>query len=401
MHNSVCLRRSALLPALAGGLALFLTLGTASRASADGPQLTPPAVEAPAPDSTEGKTPTDRTTPNVEREGRRHADALARWRDAVNGEMFDVASALRSLDQSYSKRGIVGHSAATGGSAWFDWRANGLCKPEGYVRALPPPPRVLGGCSSRCRGALCPECAPWLMGEVAKGKSIVGPVLPGTEAAPSPKLATPQAAEIEPIDLFTFTPGVPVVWRLSAVGEANLSGEWLSSGHGHVRVVGLDDSIATIGSERDAWSIEALIDHQSPAARFAPLVMSGEKTQSANFALCVEDDQLVLTLRTDAIAEGQPSWKASLTKLRTGLQHVLVAYRDGELCCFINGERVTRLETITGHLSNWSASPLVLGDIEPASRWSGRIGGVGLHPRFIDEDGAKQRFSFVAGSVAR
>lgn len=71
-------------------------------------------------------------------------------RDAVNGELFDLARALRSLDQSYAFRGIQGCGAWTAGSAYVDWHAQGLCPPPAGSRVLPPPPLVLGGCRSRC-----------------------------------------------------------------------------------------------------------------------------------------------------------------------------------------------------------------------------------------------------------
>lgn len=79
-------------------------------------------------------------------------------RDAVNRELFDLARALRSLDQSYAFRGIQGGGAWTAGSAHIDWHAQGLCSPPAGTRVLPPPPLVLGGCRSICRsvdGARC------------------------------------------------------------------------------------------------------------------------------------------------------------------------------------------------------------------------------------------------------
>ena len=72
-------------------------------------------------------------------------------RDAVNGELFDLARALRSLDQSYAFRGVQGCGAWTAGSAYMDWHAQGVCPPPAGTRVLPPPPLVLGGCRSRCR----------------------------------------------------------------------------------------------------------------------------------------------------------------------------------------------------------------------------------------------------------
>ena len=78
-------------------------------------------------------------------------DAVAR---SVNGELTDVARALRRLDQSYAVRGFQGCGACTAGSVFVDWRAKGV-KPQDRVVVLPPDPIVLGRpkaavCSSPC-----------------------------------------------------------------------------------------------------------------------------------------------------------------------------------------------------------------------------------------------------------
>lgn len=74
-------------------------------------------------------------------------------RDAVNGELGDVARSLRSIDQSYGYRGMRGCGSYTAGSAYRDWHACGECPPPGGRRVLPPPPLVLGGCRhAGCNG---------------------------------------------------------------------------------------------------------------------------------------------------------------------------------------------------------------------------------------------------------
>ncbi|MEK6260993.1 MAG: hypothetical protein AABP62_20525 [Planctomycetota bacterium] len=77
----------------------------------------------------------------------RGLDATAR---AVNGELTDVARALRRLDQSYAVRGFQGCGACTAGSVFVDWRAKGV-KPQDRVAVLPPDPIVLG----RPKAAVC------------------------------------------------------------------------------------------------------------------------------------------------------------------------------------------------------------------------------------------------------
>lgn len=79
-------------------------------------------------------------------------------RDAVGGELHDVARALRRIDQSYGYRGMVGCGSYTAGSAFMDWHAKGLTPPPGGRRVLPPPPLILGGCRS-CRARLSVDCS--------------------------------------------------------------------------------------------------------------------------------------------------------------------------------------------------------------------------------------------------
>lgn len=74
-----------------------------------------------------------------------HHDGPTAVRDAVNGELIDLARAFRRIDQSYAYRGMQGCGSCTAGSAYIDWRAKGLCPPrDGYVQ--PPRPLILGGC---------------------------------------------------------------------------------------------------------------------------------------------------------------------------------------------------------------------------------------------------------------
>ncbi len=81
-------------------------------------------------------------------DGEHRPNGPAAVRDAVHGELSDVARAFRRIDQSYAYRGMQGCGSCTAGSAFIDWHAKGLCPPRcGYVQ--PPRPLILGG----CRGA--------------------------------------------------------------------------------------------------------------------------------------------------------------------------------------------------------------------------------------------------------
>ncbi len=118
-------------------------------------------------------------------------DAVAR---AVNGELTDVARALRRLDQSYAVRGFQGCGAWTAGSVFVDWRAKGV-KPQDRVAVLPPDPIVLG----RPKAAVC--CRPCSIcggthlgaGGCSCGATIINvpPAQPARPCCDGPSLPTP------------------------------------------------------------------------------------------------------------------------------------------------------------------------------------------------------------------
>jgi len=76
---------------------------------------------------------------------------------AINGEMKDIANAIRSLDQSYYIRGYRSKNAWTAGSAYFDYHSRGVTPPAPGQphKVLPPPPVNLSGCE---RKPGCPHC---------------------------------------------------------------------------------------------------------------------------------------------------------------------------------------------------------------------------------------------------
>ena len=67
----------------------------------------------------------------------------------VNEELSDVARALRSLDQSYTFRGVRGRGAATAGSVFVDWDSKGVPEEKRY-RVLPPEPLILSRPKGEC-----------------------------------------------------------------------------------------------------------------------------------------------------------------------------------------------------------------------------------------------------------
>lgn len=75
---------------------------------------------------------------------------------AVNREMLDLSRALRRLDQSYYYRGYRSPRAWTAGSAFMDWHAQGIEKPQN-ARVVPPPPIEISHCSRPCCNP-CESC---------------------------------------------------------------------------------------------------------------------------------------------------------------------------------------------------------------------------------------------------
>ncbi|MCA9055417.1 MAG: hypothetical protein KDA75_16365 [Planctomycetaceae bacterium] len=88
-------------------------------------------------------------------------ESLENLEGVVSGELTDVARALRSLDQSYTYRGMRGCGSATAGSVYIDWDAKGVPEEKRY-RVLPPQPLVLSRSNKECgvRKQPCVEPAP-------------------------------------------------------------------------------------------------------------------------------------------------------------------------------------------------------------------------------------------------
>ncbi|MFV0445414.1 MAG: hypothetical protein ACK5Q5_17690 [Planctomycetaceae bacterium] len=117
----------------------------------------------------------------------------------VNGELTDVAGALRQLDQSYVYRGMQGCGSATAGSVYIDWNAKGVPQ-EQRVRVLPPQPLVLSKSMKKpCQKALVQPSSPQSQPTPACPCQSVPSTQPAAAACPpdsSPAIAS--SAVVDP-----------------------------------------------------------------------------------------------------------------------------------------------------------------------------------------------------------
>ncbi len=184
-------------------------------------------------------------------------------------------------------------------------------------------------------------------------------------------------------------------WTLAPRGKASLnpSGELETAGGAFV-VEGAAKSLLTACRRTNQLSIEAVI---APANmnQFGParIISFSIDPYHRNFTLGQERGHLVLRLRTPRTGENGMGPETRLCQIEAGrLQHVLVAYRDGSVVCYLNGREVTRSSAVRGDFSNWSLQHLLFGDEWQDSRhWHGRIERVALYSRFIDAGEAKKR----------
>ncbi|MCA9268772.1 MAG: FecR domain-containing protein, partial [Planctomycetales bacterium] len=131
-------------------------------------------------------------------------------------------------------------------------------------------------------------------------------------------------------------------------------------------------------------TIEAIITPRSAAAVGpARIVTFSTDSSSYNFTLGQVDDRLILRLDTDG---GSGRSDTELCRLAIGQpQHVAVAYRSGELACYLNGQRVLRQGSVQGGFASWPPQPLLIGGEHQGDRdWAGVVDGVAVYDRFLD-----------------
>jgi hypothetical protein len=281
---------------------------------------------------------------------------------AVNGELKDIAHALRSLDQSFYLRGLQSKKAGTASSAYMDWRAKGIDLPRS-ARVVPPPPRYLG-CGPKCAGCeacqILPQFAP----------PCDGPAC--AEIAPAPLAATPK---LDLSNLFTYRTKGRIAWKLLPDASARVDEEGCLIA-GMVRVTAIEERIATEVQAAGRWTMGLdLVVAEAPAPRTV-LLASGD-AKSPQFLIVLEDQTLSVTLRTGT-ADQPRTTTVPLMKLAAGAQQVAVTYSDGKLTGWVNGEPVATSNLVWGGLECWTAQSIVIGGPQFDGTTSARIRSVVL-----------------------
>lgn len=143
-------------------------------------------------------------------------------------------------------------------------------------------------------------------------------------------------------------------------------------------------------------TIEAVITPANTSQNGPVRIVSLSSTPyQRHFTLGQERDKLVLRLRTPRTGENGQNPQVTLCGVKAGAAvHVLVTYRDGELACYRNGQRVLRSDAVRGDFSNWDDKQhFILGDEWDGGRdWQGSLDAVAIFARHIDEREAKVRF---------
>ena len=264
-------------------------------------------------------------------------------RDAVNAEFFDIARALRSLDQSYAFKGISSSKAFTAGSCFID--------PMHRCRSKV---SLLGPCVVERNNRGCREtCWPLMK------------------------------------DCLVFH------W------DRRLTHKWTAHGDAHVDHVGL---LELSGGSLEACSeaakrvlkncresgqltVEAVFKsydmHQRGPAR---ILSYSSGTQERNFTLGQEGRKLIFRLRTTQTDLNGVDHEMELGEIAAGRwHHVLVSYKDGELVCLLDGRETLKTDNLQGSFANWTPQTLLFGDEVGGGRdWRGSVERIAIYRCFLD-----------------
>ena len=127
----------------------------------------------------------------------------------------------------------------------------------------------------------------------------------------------------------------------------------------------------------------------------ARILSFSESAYSRNFTLAQEGDQLLLRLRTPRTGDNGMKPEAELCSIEAGvLYHLVIAYRDGALDCYLNGRPALTTDAVRGKFNNWTEQPFVIGNENDGGRpWEGAIEGFALFDKAMDQASATKRFT--------
>ena len=108
---------------------------------------------------------------------------------------------------------------------------------------------------------------------------------------------------------------------------------------------------------------------------------------------------MLLRLRTTRTGTNGLKPQTNLLRIEANkAYHLVVAYRDGQLVCYVNGRKTLESKAVGGNFTNWSPQHLLLGDEWDGGgtrNWSGRIERFAILNRFVSETEAKKRYELA------
>lgn len=111
------------------------------------------------------------------------------------------------------------------------------------------------------------------------------------------------------------------------------------------------------------------------------------------FVLGQQKEQLLARVETDHAGQGRGSFDVELFRLTSDApRHVLICYRDGQLLCYANGEKISERDDVRGRLSGWNEPKITLGDDSQSRPWKGTIERFALFNQFFTLEEARARY---------
>lgn len=183
------------------------------------------------------------------------------------------------------------------------------------------------------------------------------------------------------------------VWGLELNDDASFgtAGE-LKLQRGTAVIHGPESLVGSECARSNEFSLEIQFAPEAVAANGVRNVVTLGSNKRTAFALGQSKDQLIARIATDLALAGKSHFDVPLCRLTAGTtRHVLVCYRDGQLVCYVNGEKVAERDDVRGKLTGWHDLKITLGDDARSRAWKGTIERLALFNQFFTLQEARQR----------
>ena len=140
-------------------------------------------------------------------------------------------------------------------------------------------------------------------------------------------------------------------------------------------------------------SIEMTIEPDPRQQRGSAIILTSASKSRRNFSLEQQGSQLFFTLRMKSRGE-QAFPRIPLINLPPeGPIHIAVTYSPGSLRAYLDGELVVSETSVEGGFFHWRPAPLIFGSDWNGKRpWRGRLEGVALFSRVLEDDEVHESF---------